>query len=266
MNISEYLKSISYYPLLTKDEEYELSCKALQGDSMAREKLVISNLRLVVSIAKKYIGSGMSMQDLIQEGNIGLIKAVEKFDVSQGKRFSTYATFWIKQSIFRALSTTKGIMRYPAYVHDKITKITKFTYNYKKTHNDMPSPAVIGLHLELSEEEVEKYIDLINLSYVSFDEPVGTNANLHNLIPSTDSFEDDFFDQFENSEIRILLNNLDEKEQRVLIYRFGLFGSDELTLEEIGNKLDLTRERIRQIQNMALKKLKKNLQNKQKAS
>lgn len=259
LNISEYLKSISYLPLLDRNEEYELSIMAAQGDNAARDKLIVSNLRLVVSIARKYLNTGMSMQDLIQEGNIGLIKAVEKFDPEMGKKFSTYATFWIKQSILRALSTTKGIMRYPAYVHDKINKINRFVKGYRNMYNEYPSAEHIAENLELKVEEVHRYLGLINVSSISFEEPVGQNCDLHNIVPDDTLIEDQLFQEFETNEISILLQNLSDKERNVLIYRFGLFGSEVLTLEEIGELLSLTRERIRQIQNIALKKLKKKL-------
>lgn len=261
MNISEYLKDISYYPLLSREEEYHLSAMLTSGDLLAREKLISSNLRLVVSIAKKYLNTGMTIQDLIQEGNIGLIKAVEKFDPSMEKRFSTYATWWIKQSILRALSSTKGIMRYPAYVHDNISKISKYIKKYRECYSETPSIEDIAKNLELKEEEVQKCLNLVNTSYISFEEPFGENINLHSIIPDKSFLEDEIFEKFENVELMKLLNKLNLKEKKVIIYRFGLFGETTLTLEEIGSKLDLTRERIRQIQNIALKKLKRKVEN-----
>ncbi len=258
MNITEYLKDISFYPLLSKDEEYELSLLSTEGDTEARDRLIISNLRLVVSVAKKYMNVGMPIQDLIQEGNIGLIKAVEKFNPYLGKRFSTYATWWIKQSILRALSSTKGIMRYPAYVHDNISKIKKFLQAYKINSEAVPNSEFIAEVLEMKVSEVDKCINLINLSYVSFEESFRDNINLHNIIPDKCYLEDQIFEEFASKELEAMLNTLNDKEKRVIIYRFGLFDTDPLTLEEIGNKLGLTRERIRQIQIIALKKLKKN--------
>lgn len=261
MNISEYLKDISFYPLLTREEECHLSVMLSSGDIYAREKLISSNLRLVVSIAKKYLNTGMTIQDLIQEGNIGLIKAVEKFDPTMGKRFSTYATWWIKQSILRALSSTKGIMRYPAYVHDNISKISKFIKRHKESFNETPSIDKMASSLELKTDEVKKCLNLINTSYISFEEPFGENINLHSIIPDKSYLEDEIFEKFENAELMKLLEKLNNKEKQVIIYRFGLFEEKNLTLEEIGLKLDLTRERIRQIQNIALKKLKRKVEN-----
>ncbi|NLK63006.1 MAG: sigma-70 family RNA polymerase sigma factor [Fusobacteria bacterium] len=259
MNITDYLKDISYYPLLTKDEECELSTLSAKGDFNARERLIISNLRLVVSVAKKYVHTGMPIQDLIQEGNIGLIKAVEKFDPTLGKRFSTYATWWIKQSILRSLSTTKGIMRFPAYVHDNISKIKKIMQNYKINAELLPNNELIAELLELKVSEVDKCINLINLSYVSFEESFSNdNTSLHNIVPDKCFTEDEIIDEFDSRGIENMLSVLNEKEKKVIIYRFGLFDYDPLTLEDIGAKLNLTRERIRQIQIIAINKLKKN--------
>lgn len=257
MNITEYLKDISYNDLLSKSEEKKLAILIAQGNVEAREKLIVSNLRLVVSIAKRYIGTGMSIQDLIQEGNIGLIKAVSKFDPYRDKRFSTYATWWIKQSILRSISTNKGAMRYPAYVHDSISKITKFVRSYKDSFECYPSIIVIAKNLEMRNAEVERILNLINVSYVSFDETFADNIDFHNIIADDELLEDKIFDNFENNQLMNLLNHLNPKEKIVLIYRYGLFNTQPLTLEDIGAKLELTRERIRQIQNTALSKLKK---------
>ena len=256
MQISEYLKDISHNSLLTKEEEYQLSILASNGDNSAREKLITSNLRLVVSIAKRYFHLGMPLQDVIQEGNIGLIKAVEKFDPEMGRRFSTYATWWIKQSILRAFSTTKGIMRYPAYVHDNISKISKFMQNYKSIHEQIPSPETISKSLDFKIKDVKKYLDLIEQSFISLEESFSDNVSLHNLIPDDSYFEEEILSEYDYVELMELINKLNTKEKQVLIYRYGLFDSSVLTLEEIGDVMNLTRERIRQIQILALKKLR----------
>ncbi|MBZ4683053.1 MAG: polymerase primary sigma factor [Fusobacteriaceae bacterium] len=256
MYISEYLKDISYYPLLTKEEEYQLSKRALAGSNEAREKLINSNLRLVVSVAKKYFGYGLSLPDLIQEGNIGLIKAVEKFNPDLGRRFSTYATWWIKQSILRALSTTKGAMRYPAYVHDNISKISKFIQKYKSETQEIPSLELIADELEMKLKDVEKYIDLTNQSFVSLEDSFQDNVELHSMVADENYLEENLLTQYEYYELWEQLNKLSEKEKIVIIYRFGLFNEQVHTLEEIGDMLNLTRERIRQIQIIAIKKLK----------
>jgi len=257
-NISEYLKGISYYQLLSKKEEKALSQKSLDGEENAREILINSNLRLVVSIAKKYSYTGTSFLDLIQEGNIGLIKAVEKFDPEKDIRFSTYATWWIKQSILRYLTSTKGIMRYPAYVHDNIAKIKKYIALNRDLFPDKPNPYLIAENLDLKIKEVKKCLNLISSSSVSFEESIGDNLTLHSIIPSNNqSLEDEVLVKLENDALAKLLDKLSINEKRVVIKRFGLFGSPQLTLEEIGNQIGVTRERIRQIQNIAIKKLKK---------
>lgn len=256
MYVSDYLKDISCYPLLTKEQEYSLSELAQNGDEEAREKLIISNLRLVVSIAKRYSNIGLTMQDLIQEGNIGLIKAVERFDPAFGKRFSTYATWWIKQSILRALSTTKGIMRYPAYVHDNISKITKLLQKNKSTNEQIYSVSDIAKELNFKERDVRKYLELINHQYISLEEDFKDNVTLHSIIADDDFFEDHLLKECKYEELNKLLNKLSTKEKEVIIHRYGLYEKPILTLEEIGTKLNLTRERIRQIQLIALKKLK----------
>lgn len=256
MHISEYLKDISYYPLLSRDEEYSLSKAAAQGDEEARDRLIISNLRLVVSVAKKYFHVGLPMQDLIQEGNIGLIKAVERFDPELGKRFSTYATWWIKQSILRALTTTKGIMRYPAYVHDNISKISKFIQRYKSENEAVPSVDIIAKNLDFKVKDVQKYLDLINQSYVSLEENYKENVSLHSMIADKNYFEEDLLAEYDYLELVDLLNKLNSKEKKVIIHRYGLFDNQIMTLEQIGEELNLTRERIRQIQLIALKKLR----------
>lgn len=256
MQISDYLKDISAHSLLTREEEYQLSVLSLEGDDSARERLITSNLRLVVSIAKRYFNVGMPMQDLIQEGNIGLIKAVERFDPTMGKRFSTYATWWIKQSILRALTTTKGMMRYPAYVHDNISKITKFIRAYKSDYEQIPSTEIIAEALEFKVKDVIKYMDLINQSFVSLEDTFNDNVSLHSVIPDEFYFEDELFAEYEYIELIDLLNKLNSKEKKVIVNRYGLFDSTVLTLEQIGEEMNLTRERIRQIQLIALKKLR----------
>ncbi|ADO82247.1 sigma-70 family RNA polymerase sigma factor [Ilyobacter polytropus] len=256
MNISNYLKEISHYPLLTKEEEIEFALKAQNGDESAHEKLVTSNLRLVVSIAKKYINIGIPVLDLIQEGNIGLIKAVSKFDTTMDKRFSTYATFWIKQSILRYISSNKGVIRYPTYIYDNISKINKFIRDYKNKYGSVPSIEVIATGLEFKKKDVEKYLNIFEQSLNSLEESYGENGDLHSIIPSDDLFEEQIITDSVNEELISNLKILNSKERDVIIHRFGLFNKNVLTLEEIGNHLNLTRERIRQIQLKAIDKLR----------
>ncbi|WP_320046026.1 sigma-70 family RNA polymerase sigma factor [uncultured Ilyobacter sp.] len=256
MNISNYLKEISHYPLLTKEEEIEFALKAQNGDESAQEKLVTSNLRLVVSIAKKYINIGIPVLDLIQEGNIGLIKAVSKFDTTMDKRFSTYATFWIKQSILRYISSNKGVIRYPTYIYDNISKINKFIRDYKNKSGSVPSIETIAVGLEFKKKDVEKYLNIFEQSLNSLEESYGENGDLHSIIPSDDLFEEQIITDSVNEELIRNLKILNSKERDVIIHRFGLFNKNVLTLEEIGNHLNLTRERIRQIQLKAIDKLR----------
>lgn len=256
MNISEYLKEISYYPLLSKEEEIDIAVRAQSGDEEAKDRLVISNLRLVVSIAKKYINVGIPVLDLIQEGNIGLIKAVGKFDPTMGRRFSTYATFWIKQSILRYISSNRGVIRYPTYVYDNISKINKFVQEYKTVNNSLPTLEIIAQTLEFKVKDVEKYLNIFEQNLNSLEESYGENSDLHSIIPSEEIFEDSIIKKSVNENLIESLNALNPNERSVIIHRFGLFNKNILTLEEIGNNLNLTRERIRQIQIKAIDKLR----------
>lgn len=256
MNISDYLKEISFYPLLTKEEEIEVAIKAQDGDEEAKDRLVISNLRLVVSIAKKYINVGIPVLDLIQEGNIGLIKAVAKFDPTMGRRFSTYATFWIKQSILRYISSNRSVIRYPTYVYDNISKINKFVQSYKTIHNTLPTLEIIAASLEFKVKDVEKYLNIFEQNLNSLEESYGENSDLHSIIPSEEVFEDTIIKNSVNENLINSLKSLNSNERDVIIHRFGLFNKNVLTLEEIGHNLNLTRERIRQIQIKAIDKLR----------
>lgn len=260
MNISEYLKEISYYPLLSKEQEIEMAIRAQEGEEEAKDLLVISNLRLVVSIAKKYINVGIPVLDLIQEGNIGLIKAVAKFDPGRGRRFSTYATFWIKQSILRYISSNRGVIRYPTYVYDNISKINKFIQSYKTTNNSVPTNEIIADNLEFKLKDVERYLNIFEQNLNSLEESYGENSDLHSIIPSEDFFEEDIIKKNTNENLIKSLNSLNYNERSVIIHRFGLFNTNILTLEEIGNNLNLTRERIRQIQIRAIDKLRDHIE------
>lgn len=256
MNISDYLKEISYYPLLKKDQEIEYSIRAKAGDSYAKEMLVISNLRLVVSIAKKYANLGIPILDLIQEGNIGLIRAAEKFEPAMDKRFSTYATFWIKQSILRHISSNRGLIRFPTYIYDNVSKINKYIQSYKAKNSSTPTFKEIADYLGLKVKDVERYTDIFEQSFNSLEEPYGENIDFHSIIPTEYSFEEEIIDQTKNEELMKYLDSLTPNEKNVIISRYGLFNSNIMTLGEIGENLKLTRERIRQIQIKAIGKLK----------
>lgn len=256
MNISDYLKEISHYPLLTKEEEIKYSLEALDGIEEARDMLVVSNLRLVVSIAKKYTNLGIPLLDLVQEGNIGLIKAVQKFDPELDKRFSTYATFWIKQSILRHISSNRGLIRFPTYIYDNISKINKFIQNYKTENSRTPTCQEISEFLGIKEKNIEKYTDIFEHNFSSLEESYGENIDFHGIITSEENFEEELIDRDKNDKLMNYLNVLTPNEKSVIISRYGLFNSNILTLGEIGDNLKLTRERIRQIQLKAIWKLK----------
>ncbi len=261
MNISNYLKEIGRYPLLTKDEEIEISKHILEGDTDAQDRLITANLRLVVSIAKKYTKLGIPIQDLIQEGNIGLMKAVEKFDYTMGKKFSTYATFWIKQSILRYISSNKGVIRYPVYIYDNLAKIKKFMTKYKSKYGCDPSLEEIAEKTELKVKDIKRYLKLNDVTFNSLDESYGETGDLHSMIADKNGYiEENLILESDKEKLLETLNVLGAKEREIIIHRFGLLNNEVLTLDILGKRLHLTRERIRQLQIRALNKLKIHLQ------
>lgn len=256
MNISDYLKEISHYPLLSREEEHVYSLRALKGDEEAKDRLVTSNLRLVVSVAKKYSNLGIPLLDLIQEGNIGLIKAVSKFDPYLERKFSTYAMFWIKQSILRYISCNRGLIRFPTYIYDNISKINKVIQSYRVSKNSDPTTEEISKETGIKKRDVERYLDILDQSLNSLEDACGESGDYHSVIPSEKLLEEELIEQEEKKELFKSLDCLTPNERKVIIYRYGLFDKNILTLEEIGNYLNLTRERIRQIQLKAIDKLK----------
>jgi len=261
MNISNYLKEIGCYPLLTKDEEIEVSKHILEGDTEAYDRLITANLRLVVSIAKKYAKLGIPIQDLIQEGNIGLMKAVEKFDYTMGKKFSTYATFWIKQSILRYISSNKRVIRYPVYIYDNLAKIKKYMTNHRAKYGCEPSLEDIAKETELKIKDIKRYLKLNEVTFNSLDESYGEAGDLHSIIADKNCYiEENLIFESDKEKLLKTLDILGEKEREIIIYRFGLLNNEVLTLDILGKRLHLTRERIRQLQIRALNKLKIHLQ------
>ena len=254
-----YFKEMSAISLLTIDEEKELAEKAIAGDMDARNKLVEGNLRLVVSLAKHYQGCGLSLQDLIQEGNIGLIKAVEKFDVSKGFRFSTYAAWWINQTIGRAIADQSKTIRVPVHMTENINKLRKAARDLTVSLGHEPTDKELADFLKLNIKEVEE-IKSYMADVTSLDVKVGEDedATIGSLIEDEhcESPEKSALKEAERTMLDEILSTLSPREKDVLCQRFGLHNETPKTLEEVGKSYGLTKERIRQIENKALMKLR----------
>lgn len=254
-----YLKEIGSYPLLSIDEEIELAKKIEQGDEYAKKILAESNLRLVVSIAKRYVGRGLSFLDLIQEGNLGLIKAVDKFDYSKGYKFSTYATWWIRQAITRSIADQSRTIRIPVHMSEVINKTYRVSRNLLQELGREPTEQELVEALGLPIEKVREILK-VSSDPISLDTPIGEEDDSH----LGDFIKDDTIMGPEEAasysvlqdQISKLLDTLTEREQRVLILRFGLQDGRSRTLEEVGKEFNVTRERIRQIEAKALRKLR----------
>ena len=248
--ISLYLSDIQKFHLLSKEEEYELLKKIREeNDEQARQLLILSNLRLVISTAKKSLGNGLPLIDLISEGNIGLIKAINKFDYTKGHRFSTYAVWWIKQSIKKAIINTGRDIRIPSYKYEQLAKVNKVITDYVALHGESPSTSYIAKEVELKESKV---ILLLNefQDVISLNETIGDNIYLEDIIGKNDDVD-------QLSEMRDLLDNtLTEREKEILELRYGLYNNKIHTLKEIGSILNITRERVRQIEKKTIIKLK----------
>ena len=254
-----YLKEIGKVPLLTGDEEMALARRMEAGDDSAKKELAEANLRLVVSIAKRYVGRGMSFLDLIQEGNLGLIKAVEKFDYTKGFKFSTYATWWIRQAITRAIADQARTIRIPVHMVETINKLIRVSRQLLQEYGREPTPAEIGKEMGFSEEKVRE-IQKIAQDPVSLETPIGEEEDSHlgDFIPDEDApapAEAASYALLKEQLIEVL-NTLTEREEKVLRLRFGLDDGRARTLEEVGKEFNVTRERIRQIEAKALRKLR----------
>ena len=254
-----FLKEIGKIPLLSLEEETELAEKMVKGDKVAKQKLVESNLRLVVSIAKRYIGRGMHFLDLIQEGNLGLIRAVDKFDPTKGYKFSTYATWWIRQAITRAIADQARTIRIPVHMVETINRLMRNSRHLLQTLGREPTPEEIAAEMEIP---VEKVRDILKISQdpISLETPVGEedDSNVGNFIPDDDapSPSDQAADVLLKEQIEEVMETLTPREARVLRLRFGLEDGRTRTLEEVGREFMVTRERIRQIEAKALRKLR----------
>ena len=254
-----YLREIGKIPLLSFEEELKLAEQVLEGDEDAKKKLSESNLRLVVSIAKKYVGRGMLFLDLIQEGNMGLIKAVEKFDYTKGYKFSTYATWWIRQAITRAIADQARTIRIPVHMVETINKLIRTSRLLLQRLGREPSPEEIAQELEISVEKVME-IQKIAQDPVSLETPIGEEDDSHlgDFIQDDDSPapQDAAAYTMLKEQLEEVMNTLTPREAKVLKLRFGLEDGKARTLEEVGKEFDVTRERIRQIEAKALRKLR----------
>ena len=254
-----YLKEIGKVPLLTAQEEIDLAKRMEQGDEYAKQKLCEANLRLVVSIAKKYVGRGMLFLDLIQEGNLGLIKAVDKFDWTKGYKFSTYATWWIRQAITRSIADQARTIRIPVHMVETINKLIRVSRQLLKEQGREPTPDEIAAEMGISVEKVREILKIAQ-EPVSLETPIGEEEDSHlgDFIPDDDApapAEAAAFSMLKEQLVDVL-GTLTEREQKVLKLRFGLEDGRARTLEEVGKKFDVTRERIRQIEAKALRKLR----------
>ncbi len=254
-----YLKEIGKVPLLTADEEVELAKRMESGDEEAKKKLCEANLRLVVSIAKRYVGRGMLFLDLIQEGNLGLIKAVDKFDYKKGYKFSTYATWWIRQAITRSIADQARTIRIPVHMVETINKLIRVSRTLLQELGREPTPEEISKEMNISVEKVRE-IQKIAQEPVSLETPIGEEEDSHlgDFIPDDDvpaPAEAAAFSMLKEQLVEVL-GTLTDREQKVLRLRFGLDDGRSRTLEEVGKEFDVTRERIRQIEAKALRKLR----------
>lgn len=254
-----YLKEIGKIPLLKPHEEVELAKRMQEGDEIAKQRLVEANLRLVVSIAKRYVGRGMLFLDLIQEGNLGLIKAVEKFDYVRGFKFSTYATWWIRQAITRAIADQARTIRIPVHMVETINKLIRVSRQLLQELGRDPKPEEIAKEMEMSEDKVREIMKIAQ-DPVSLETPIGEEEDSHlgDFIPDEDALAPAEAAAYSllKDQIEEVLGSLNEREQKVLKLRFGLEDGRARTLEEVGKEFDVTRERIRQIEAKALRKLR----------
>lgn len=257
-----YLKQVGKTKLLKRHEEKKIGEEMTSKDKnlvlKARKKLIQANLRLVVSIAKKYTGQGVLFMDLVQEGSLGLIKAAQKFDYSKGFKFSTYATWWIRQTIVRAIANHSKVIRIPVHMLDKIRLVKKAIYELNYLNFKEPTLEEIADYLKMNIKQVEMAMNTIKLEPMSLDTPIADNLSLEDYI--SDDKDTPIETKTENSmlkeQIVNLLDELNSKEQKVIIQRFGIDGTKPKTLEELGKQMGFSKERIRQIEGIALRKLR----------
>ena len=255
-----YLREIGQVKLLTPQEEIELAAKIKKGDKKAREHMIKANLRLVVKIARDYEGIGLPLLDLISEGNIGLMKAVERFDPAKGGKLSTYGSWWIKQSIKRALANQSKTIRLPVHLVDKISKMRRTGMKLQEEFGREPSDEELAAELGTTAARISQ-MRTASIRPASLDAPVGDdNSNTYSEMVEDEravSPYDELEDKTVTGMLQDMVKHLDDREATILRFRFGLDGGNEKTLEEVGVKFGVTRERVRQIQNLALRKLRK---------
>lgn len=263
-----YLREIGKIPLLTPEEEAELAQRIVKGDKKAKDKMVESNMRLVVSIAKRYGGRGLDFLDLIQEGNTGLLRAVEKFDPSKGFKFSTYATWWVRQAITRAIADQARTIRIPVHMVETINKVLRTTRKLTAELNREPTNEEIAKALDMEPEKVD-YVMRIKQDIASLDASIGREGDDEDSVlgdfvedEERDSPEDSAANQILKEQLSEIIATLTDREQKIIRLRFGIGGGRPHTLEEVGAEFDVTRERIRQIEAKALSKLRKNKETK----
>ena len=259
-----YLREIGKIPLLTPEEEADLAQRIVKGDKKAKDKMVESNMRLVVSIAKRYGGRGLDFLDLIQEGNTGLLRAVEKFDPAKGFKFSTYATWWVRQAITRAIADQARTIRIPVHMVETINKVLRTTRKLTSDLNREPTTEEIANELHMDPEKVD-YVMRIKQDIASLDASVGRDGDdedsvLGDFVEDEEriSPEDSAANQILKEQLSEIISTLTDREQKIIRLRFGIGGGRPHTLEEVGAEFDVTRERIRQIEAKALSKLRKN--------
>ena len=264
-----YLRQIAQYPLLTSAQEITLAAKIRKGDKKAKEEMIRANLRLVVKIARDYANLGLPLMDLISEGNIGLVKAVERFDPAKGGKLSTYGAWWIKQSIKRALANQGKTIRLPVHLVDKIAKIRRVGASLSDELGREASDEEIAEEIGMNAGKVSR-LKQAAIRPTSLDAPVGDEDSTEFGELVGDEAAVDPFENLSEKNLQVelgdLLGQLDEREKRIISARFGLEGSDPITLEEVGEKFGVTRERIRQLQNIALAKMRRALAKREKMS
>ena len=257
--VKVYLKEIGTVPLLSSEEELELAKRVVEGDEKAKKRLSEANLRLVVSIAKRYLGRGMHFLDLIQEGNLGLMKAVEKFDYTKGFKFSTYATWWIRQAITRAIADQARTIRIPVHMVETMNKVRRVSSQLLHNNGREPTPEEVAEELNMP---VEKIREIMRASQdpLSLETPIGEEDDTHlgDMVPDGDALApvEEASHVLLREQLMDVLGTLTPRERKVLQMRFGISGGRPHTLEEVGKEFDVTRERIRQIEAKALRKLR----------